>query len=351
MPTSLESVLRIVSFYGDVKFWVFAFSSTFFLSLILKERLNLKKFSLLGLIILLFSYFLVGVLKVLFDVPRPCVGMEGCPSTPSFPSGHATVAFVSSTWIFLNFRNLPAGLLLFSLSSLVSASRVYFEFHTLQDVFAGALLGTSLSAMLFAISRWRKSKEIWWFYKRKLAHLACAFGASILLYFYGRPAFAYFTLLLSASYAISETFRLRGLEIPFLTRFSLSCMSEEEKKSFVVEPLSLSLGILLVGMLFPLKVALISFVAVGIGDVAAAVFGRVFGRIRWLRRAWRDEKTLEGCLASFFSLFASYSLFFPVQASLLLSSSATIVELVSPRKVENFAIALSTALVASFLNI
>ena len=69
------------------------------------------------------------------------------PSTSSFPSGHASSAFVAATLLtaWSSRRSAP---LWFGLAAVVSISRVYVRLHHASDVVGGAVLGLALGALV-----------------------------------------------------------------------------------------------------------------------------------------------------------------------------------------------------------
>jgi undecaprenyl-diphosphatase len=81
-------------------------------------------------------------IKHLVDRARPPLddALITVPTSPSFPSGHATTAFAAAAVISVLSPRLrrPA----FALAALVAASRVYLGVHYALDVLAGAALGT-----------------------------------------------------------------------------------------------------------------------------------------------------------------------------------------------------------------
>jgi undecaprenyl-diphosphatase len=92
------------------------------------------------------------VLQYLVLRPRPSdVRLTLGPSNfPSYPSGHAAVAFAAAVVIWLAFRprlGLPA----VALALLISLSRVYLGLHYPSDVFAGAVLGAGLGAAAYGL--------------------------------------------------------------------------------------------------------------------------------------------------------------------------------------------------------
>lgn len=74
-----------------------------------------------------------------------------CRSSYGFVSGHAANSFALATFLSLLFRNrwVTAGLLLWA--SVVSYSRIYLGVHYPGDVICGAILGTILAWLVFAV--------------------------------------------------------------------------------------------------------------------------------------------------------------------------------------------------------
>lgn len=96
-----------------------------------------------------------GISSLLKDAvgwPRPHLhALIALPSSPAFPSGHATTSFAGAallSWFFP--RRWPA----FSLLAVAIAySRLYNGVHWPYDVLAGALLGTAVAAAAIASLR------------------------------------------------------------------------------------------------------------------------------------------------------------------------------------------------------
>jgi membrane-associated phospholipid phosphatase len=74
------------------------------------------------------------------------------PLTSSFPSGHASAAFLAAVMLSEG-RPLEAPLW-FGLAGVVSASRVYVKVHHASDVVAGAAIGVALGAVATRV--WRR---------------------------------------------------------------------------------------------------------------------------------------------------------------------------------------------------
>jgi len=67
------------------------------------------------------------------------------PLTSSFPSGHASAAFVAAA-LLSDRRPLPEKAFWYALAGVVSTSRVYVKIHHASDVAAGAAVGIVLGA-------------------------------------------------------------------------------------------------------------------------------------------------------------------------------------------------------------
>lgn len=116
--------------------------------------------------LMIFEIFLVGVvafttatiLKNIFQIDRPCVGLEFCETSFSFPSRHTTVAFgiVGLIAFYLKSRSLLYSL--FVLAAAIGILRIIGNLHTIQDVVAGALIGLTIAYAIHK-SLTRKSKR------------------------------------------------------------------------------------------------------------------------------------------------------------------------------------------------
>lgn len=91
-----------------------------------------------------------GAVKSLFRRERPAHAEERPhhlrqPLTSSFPSGHASAAFMAATLLAERTRVKP---LWYALAGVVAASRVHTRIHHASDVVAGAALGLALGRVV-----------------------------------------------------------------------------------------------------------------------------------------------------------------------------------------------------------
>jgi len=101
------------------------------------------------------------LLKALIDRPRPLHGLIHA-AGPSFPSGHATYAGATSLALVLLFTTPGTRRRLWWVLAVLGVvgmawSRTYLQVHWLTDVIAGALLGSGISLLVFAISQRHQS--------------------------------------------------------------------------------------------------------------------------------------------------------------------------------------------------
>jgi undecaprenyl-diphosphatase len=99
-----------------------------------------------------------GAIKQAVDRPRPPIddpqnldAAVALPSSPSFPSGHATTSFAAAAAVAILIPRLrvPA----FALASLVALSRVYLGVHFVLDVLIGAMLGLLIGSSIAIVAR------------------------------------------------------------------------------------------------------------------------------------------------------------------------------------------------------
>jgi membrane-associated phospholipid phosphatase len=119
---------------------------------------HLKKFLLLLIPTVLLAFAGAEMLKLAFQVPRPCVPCPGdmcnvyCPETFSFPSSHSSTAtaFVTALVLVLRKRRY---LLLYFLALFVLISRVELGVHTWPDVIGGFALGLAVTLLVWRFRR------------------------------------------------------------------------------------------------------------------------------------------------------------------------------------------------------
>ena len=152
---------EFITMFGDFQFWIAASMTALIIYLGVPKKLRkyLVWFIFLVLPSVVMSYSVTSMLKIIFKVPRPCFGLEDCPTTYSFPSGHATVAFAALTIIALHYKNEKLGFILLLFACLVAYSRVALNVHRFEDIIVGSLIGL-LTAFLVWKAYEKQKKDI-----------------------------------------------------------------------------------------------------------------------------------------------------------------------------------------------
>jgi membrane-associated phospholipid phosphatase len=161
-------IVQAITTIGEPLLWI-AISILLILTYALtgdrwRDRKLLKKYMAIMIPSLVIALLVVGALKYGFPVARPCTPctmvQEACnPYCPandtSFPSGHATAAFVGFTSLWL-VRKRAKCLPIFIAPAAIAWSRVALGIHTWADVLAGAVLGLAVAIAVHEAHRLRK---------------------------------------------------------------------------------------------------------------------------------------------------------------------------------------------------
>ncbi len=147
-----DKLMPLVTFLGDGKF-ILALAAILIIAL-RKPKKMAGVFILIGLVI---SHFAVNFLKDLFERPRPFFTLphirllvKDADKIHSFPSGHATLAFLAAVILAGYFKR---GCLFYLAAIIICFSRVYVGVHYPSDVAAGAVLGGAIGWGLKKISK------------------------------------------------------------------------------------------------------------------------------------------------------------------------------------------------------
>jgi membrane-associated phospholipid phosphatase len=134
-----------------------------------RHQAALKGFLLIAVPVLAISIVGAEALKLLFQIPRPCVPCPGagcsifCPPTFSFPSSHASGSIAVAAAVFLVGGMRKRYLAVFAFPALVCASRIALGVHTVFDVTAGLVLGLAVTAIV-----WKHRKKVFRWEERML---------------------------------------------------------------------------------------------------------------------------------------------------------------------------------------
>jgi len=146
----LDLLANGASFFGE---------ETFVIAIVLLVFWNINKQKGFALYMnVLTSVLVMGILKAVVRAPRPFVVLDdiagkrmGTATGYSFPSGHTTTAASFYTSLALLLKKRICSIIAAIMIVLVGLSRLYLGVHWPNDVFAGLLIGVSISFLLY---RW-----------------------------------------------------------------------------------------------------------------------------------------------------------------------------------------------------
>jgi len=140
---------------------------------------------------------------------------------------------------------------------------------------------------------------------REIIH-ASAIAVPVVSSLIGVYPVAYFIVFVTAFYVISELMIMERGSLPVISSITRHATTPEEQYEFRAAPIFYAFGILLTLLLFPRPASYAAIVIFALGDSAASVFGKMFGRTTL---AFNKGKTLEGSVIGFLFAFAA-ALFF-----------------------------------------
>jgi undecaprenyl-diphosphatase len=80
-------------------------------------------------------------------------------NSPSFPSGHTSVAFASATSLYLAYPKWYVAVPAFTYAAAVGYSRMYLGVHYPSDVLAGAVIGAGSAWLMHKANKWLFKKR------------------------------------------------------------------------------------------------------------------------------------------------------------------------------------------------
>ncbi len=123
---------------------------------------------------------------------------------------------------------------------------------------------------------------------------------------------AFLLSLTALLYTASELARIDGKRVPLVSPITFSAATSSERFEFTTSPIFLALGITLSLVFFPTPISYASIAIVSLGDSAASVFGKLFGKTSL---PFNKGKNLEGSLAGFAFAYLGAACFLnPLQA-------------------------------------
>jgi len=131
-------------------------------------------------------------------------------------------------------------------------------------------------------------------------------------YFLNRYLAAILILIVTSVYVISELARMVRITFPIFTSIKTGAAVKLELYEFTTAPIFYAFGIMLSLIIFPTQFAYTSIAILTLGDGAASLFGKKFGKTRY---PFNKAKNLEGSFFGFIFAFSGAVFFVdPVRA-------------------------------------
>jgi dolichol kinase len=148
-------------------------------------------------------------------------------------------------------------------------------------------------------------------------------------------------------YALMETLRLSGVEVPLVSSLTSMASRPRDKDRFVLGPVTLGLGALLALLLYPSPAVSIGIYALAFGDGFASLVGKTFGKHR---PAFMLGKSVEGSLACFSAVFVTaYGVSRRCTVAFAAALTAAMVEALPLEDYDNLALPVIVGFVAQLL--
>ena len=180
---------------------------------------------------------------------------------------------------------------------------------------------------------------------RKIIHICSSFVPLLL-----KLAYVPTLILLSVallSYSLCEILRLKGINIPIISRITEIAARKRDENKFVLGPVTLVIGILVTAIVFPLDFAKVGIYALAFGDGLASLVGRLFGKITI---PGAHGKTVAGSLACFMAVFiATYVVCGNCLISLIIGTAAMLIEVLPLADFDNILIPILISGIYSFI--
>jgi dolichol kinase len=147
-------------------------------------------------------------------------------------------------------------------------------------------------------------------------------------------------------YICLEKLRFSGMEIPVFSAIINRASRRRDKKKFIMGPVTLGAGALIVLLVLPKTSATIAIYALAFGDGLASLVGRAFGRVR---PDFLFGKSLEGsCTCFLVVLIISWLVCRDIRASIAAAAAAAVCEALPLEDYDNVLIPLATGIAAEF---
>lgn len=147
----LDWIFRFFSLQGNaVVLWIVPLAY-----LVVIERRRDKQFLTYFTISMTCAYLAADMFlkNMLYRMRPPALDIStyACPTTYSFPSTHAALAFAAA--VMLSTYDKKRRVFYYGVAVLISFSRIYLQCHYLLDIVGGALLGSAISLFFLYVGK------------------------------------------------------------------------------------------------------------------------------------------------------------------------------------------------------
>lgn len=180
---------------------------------------------------------------------------------------------------------------------------------------------------------------------RKTIHLCSALIPFFLASYYWQMIVLLILALLG--YSVSEIVRLKGINVPLISKITAIAARKRDENKFVLGPVTLVIGILIAALLWEGEAARIGIYALAFGDGLASLVGKLIGRVHI---PGTKGKTAAGSLTCFFAVFvSSFAVGNNAFVSLILGITAMVIEVIPMTDFDNIVIPVAVGGLSQFL--
>lgn len=145
-------------------------------------------------------------------------------------------------------------------------------------------------------------------------------------------------------YFVAEGLRQRGIRLPIISPLTELAARSRDEGRFVMGPVTMALGVIITALAFPDTSAFLGIYALAFGDGLASLIGKLIGRCKI---PFTNGKTAAGSLSCFGAVYvATFFVTGDVNCALILACSATAIELLPLKDLDNFFIPILIAAIA-----
>jgi HAD superfamily phosphoserine phosphatase-like hydrolase len=167
-------------------------------------------------------------------------------------------------------------------------------------------------------------------------------------YFLDRYLAAILIFIVTSLYVISELTRMVRITFPILTSITTRAAVKLELYEFTTAPIFYAFGIILSLIIFPPHFGYASIAILTLGDGAASLFGKKFGKTRY---PFNKAKNLEGSFFGFIFAFSGAVFFVDPVSALLAAMMGMLVECLPMPVNDNLTIPLTAGSILMMLSI